>query len=821
MAQPDARKTDHAASVASLPLAGVTVVECGQGVAAAFATKLLAMLGAEVIKVEPPQGDITRRRGPFFDDADDPEASGLFLYLNADKYGVVFDLNAAPDRARLDDLLAQADILIHNIPIPERAALKLETDAVCRTHPGLIVAGISPFGDHGLYSHYKAYEINVAHASGMASVGPGCSPFPELPPLKLFGHQAEFQGALNAALAVAAACFDRMKTGAGQGIEVSEQECMTAILEGTLVQYTYAGREASRLGRYSYGPRAIFPCADGWLHTNLAEETQWQRFVELMGNPEWTQEEIFKDRFSRGANSDALEPLLADWTRNWKMLDLYLAAQAKHIPVAPVNRASDVYSDGHLRARNFFGLLPMPNSKAQTVEVPTVPFKSTATGWRLSRAAPRLGEHQQEILAGRSRRPAVPVAQARGRVSGEGPLSGIRVLDFSWVWAAPFSTMQLAYMGAEVIRIESAKRLCVARGLPPFADRQPGPNRAGLFNQWNQGKRSMQLNLAMPQAAAIVNDLVRHCDVVVENFSPGVIAHMGFGYDALRQHRPGLIMASLSGYGQTGPYSRFVNYGPQIGSQSGLYAMTRYPQDRPREGPVAYGDPSMGLLTAFLINVALIHRSRTGEGQYFDVAMWEVLEMVSPEMLLEFAMNRRDSSPMGNHDTMMSPHNCYKALGDAEKWVTIAVGSEAEWRALCAAIGQPSLAEDPRFGTAPMRKRNEEELDRLITQWTSQRDRWEITESLQRCGVAAFPTLNNKDITLDPHLAQRGFLVQLEHPEVGRRTHSGVPWSMSATPCRVNKAAPVLGADTDLVLTELLGYSRGQIEELRAANVLT
>lgn len=325
-------------------------------------------------------------------------------------------------------------------------------------------------------------------------------------------------------MAVSAAYLDRMKTGAGQGIEVSEQECMTAILEGTLVQYTYAGREASRLGQYAYGPRAIFPCADGWLHINLAEEAQWRRLVELMGNPDWTREEIFKDRMLRGANRDALEPLLAAWTRNWKMLDLYLAAQAEHIPVAPVNRASDVYSDRHLRERNFFGPLPLPNSKALVVDVPTVPFKSTTTGWRLSRAAPRLGEHQPEILARQSRPLAAPVAEAQARLSGEGPLSGIRVLDFSWVWAGPFSTMQLAYMGAEVIRIESTKRLCVARTLPPFADRQPGPNRAGLFNQWNQGKRSIQLNLTKPQAADVVYELVRRCNVVVENFSPGVIA---------------------------------------------------------------------------------------------------------------------------------------------------------------------------------------------------------------------------------------------------------------------------------------------------------
>jgi benzylsuccinate CoA-transferase BbsF subunit len=175
---------------------------------------------------------------------------------------------------------------------------------------------------------------------------------------------------------------------------------------------------------------------------------------------------------------------------------------------------------------------------------------------------------------------------------------------------------------------------------------------------------------------------------------------------------------------------------------------------------------------------------------------------------------------MSNHDLLMSPHNCYKARGGAEDWVAIAAGTEQEWQALCGAIGQHALADDPRFGTAVLRKRNEAELDRIITQWTSERDRWEITELLQRAGVAAFPTLSNKDLAHDPHLRERGYLVELEHPEVGKRIHAGIPWTMSGTPCKVWRAAALLGQDTDYLLSSLLGYSQEKIAELRESKIL-
>ncbi len=811
------------ANTGSLALAGIRVVECGQGVAAAFATKLMALLGADVIKAEPPNGDITRRRGPFFDHAPDPNLSGLFLYLNADKSGVTLDLHEAGDRDRLDTLLERADILIHNIPPAECAGIRMDSDAICRSHPRLVVAGISAFGERGPYSHYRAYEINAAHGSSLPATGPGASPFPELPPLKLFGHQAEFQAGLQAAFTALSAYFHR-GSGGGQAIDVSEQACLAAMAESSLAHYTYNGKQASRLGRYGFGPRTVVPCADGWVHLNFLEDAQWDHLMELLGSPEWAREEVFKDRYARGANADALEPMLSELTRQWKTIDLYLAAQAKRIPVAPLNQASDVYADKQLRARDFFAPLPTPRPVPHVIEVPTAPFKSNRMGWRLERPAPELGQHNRAVFPdgkwGIASSPNSGAAAIDRQRTSTGPLSGVRVLDFSWVWAGPYCTLQLAYLGAEVIRIESSKRLCATRCLPPFVGDKPGPNRSAGFNQWNQNKLSVELNLSRSEAVEIACELARHCDVAVENFAPGVIDRMGLGYEVLRRHQPNLIMMSMSGYGRTGPCAGFVNYGPQLGAQSGLLSVTGYPGDRPREAAIAYSDPASGLFATYLITAALIHRARTGEGQYIDLSMLEVLEMYQPEMLLEYAMTGRNPGFVGNRDRVMSPHNCYKARGNAEAWVTIAAGSEAEWRALCQAMGQPSLADDPRFGSAELRKRNEDELDSIISDWSAQRDRWEITEMLQRAGVAAFPTLNNKDIANDPHLRERGFLVEIDHQEGGRLTEPGVPWTMSATPCRVNRAAPTLGMDTEEVLSRLLGYSTEKIAALRTAQIV-
>jgi crotonobetainyl-CoA:carnitine CoA-transferase CaiB-like acyl-CoA transferase len=833
-------------SVRALPLEGVRVVECGEGVAAAFATKLMTLLGAHTIKVEPPGGDRTRFRGPFFVHRVDPDSSGLFLYLNADKSGVTLDLRVPSDRAKLDELLVGADILVHNIPPYQREDLRMESATIHSSHPNLIVTGISAFGDYGPRAGWRAYELNLVHAGGVAALAPLCSKRPDLPPLKLYGHQAEFQAANHAAFATLAAWFYRVRGGETQVIEVSAQECLVAMLELSLLFYTYMGLRTSRLGGRLLGPWRIFECCNGKLLLACVEEHQWRSLVELMGDPEWAREEIFKDRLIRGRNSDALSLLMEDWFRQWDVTELFHACQQRRIPAAPVNQMADIFSDRHLRERDFFSNLPL-RDQPRRVEVASMPFKASDMGWRLEQPAPSLGEEthhisrvahesyrfpepspspsrasQPDLISPPTERERNRPEQATGMEENQnaGPLKGIRVLDFSWVWQGPFCTLQLAHLGAEVIRIESAKKPEINRLIPPFAGGKAGVNRAGSFNQWNQGKRSIMLDLGNARAIELARSLVPHCDLVVENFAPGVIGRMGLGYEQLRSLKPDIIMLSLSGYGQTGPYSRYVSYGGLLGAQSGLFSVSGYTFGEPGETGITYGDPNSGAQAVFAAIAALIHRMHTGRGQYIDVSLWEALEMVMPEAWLEYSMNGREPPVTANRDRWMAPHNCYKSKGDAEEWVTIAVGDEEEWSAFCSAIGQSSLAGDPRFAKVALRKQNEDELDAIITRWTEERDRWEAAELLQRAGIAAMPTLTNKDLALDPHLRERGFLVELEHPEVGKRTHAGVPWTMSATTCKVVRPAPILGADTDEVLKSLLGFSAEEIEALHRDGVI-
>jgi crotonobetainyl-CoA:carnitine CoA-transferase CaiB-like acyl-CoA transferase len=823
MAQPPLVEfKEHDTLTAGLPLAGVSVVECGEGVSAAFGAKLMALLGADVIKVEPPHGDLTRRRGPFAGGVPDPERSGLFLYLNADKRDVTLDLGEARDRDTLDELLAAADVLIHNVPTPQRAACSMESGLIAARYPRLVIAAISRFGDFGPRSLYKAYELNTIHASGSAILNPMLCESPELAPLKYFGAQAEFQSGIHAAMTALAAYIYREKTGRGQAIEVSEQECMATMLDLSLVWYTYRNLQTSRLGFAVIGPGGAHRCADGLVQIVCVEEAQWHRLVDLMGNPPWAGEEIFKDRTARGKNIDALTPLIEEWTQSRTVNELVERMQARRIPASPINNASRIYADEHLKAREFFVPLPRRDAEDAPILAPGAPFKSTAMRWAMRRPAPQLGEHTAEILREPAARPEPQDARTHpDRLPQQfGPLHGVRVLDFCWVWAGPFCTSQLARLGAEVIRIESTRHPCVGRLFVPQADGKPGLNRGGSFNEKNHNKLSVQLNLEKPEGVAIAHELARHCDIAAENFAAGVIDRLGVGYESLRAVKPDLIMISLAGYGQTGPFRNYVSYGPIMAAHSGLQALTTYAGDGPRNPGISYGDPVVGIFGAWLLLAALIHRARTGQGQYIDLSNLEALEMLMPEALLEFAMNGRDPAPIGNRDPLMAPHNCYKTLGDAEHWVTIAVGNDQEWRALCDAIGQPALASDARFNTALARKRNEDELDRIIGAWTSTRDRWQVTELLQRAGVAAMPTFTNIDVVRDPHMRERGFLVDLDHPEVGVRTYAGVPWTMSLTPCKIHRVSPCLGEDTNDVLGRVLGYTPERIAQLRAAEII-
>ena len=405
-------------------------------------------------------------------------------------------------------------------------------------------------------------------------------------------------------------------------------------------------------------------------------------------------------------------------------------------------------------------------------------------------------------------------------MAGAAPLAGIRVADFTWVWAGPFCTLQLAHLGAEVIRVETSTRICVTRLLPPFAEFEPGPNRSGYFNQYNQGKQSIALDLKRPEAVAVARRLCAASDIVVENFAAGVMDRMGLGYEVLRGLRPDVIMIALSGYGATGPDSDKVSYGPAQVPLSGMSSVTGYRGAPPMHVGISYGDPTGGLHGAVAVLAALLHRARTGEGQYIDLSQWETSMAVLPDAITSWTMNGVQPPRDGNRHPGMAPHGVFRAAGD-DRWLALAVEDDVAWARFATAIGRPELAHDPRWATLAARKANEDELEALVTAWTSEHTPEEATVHLQAAGIGAFVAATNRDLAEDLHLAARGFFAELPHPEVGTRKHVGVPWRMSASDCRVRAAAPCLGADTDRVLRDVCNYSDAEIAALRAAQVLS
>ena len=409
------------------------------------------------------------------------------------------------------------------------------------------------------------------------------------------------------------------------------------------------------------------------------------------------------------------------------------------------------------------------------------------------------------------------------------PLDGIRIADFTWVWAGPYCTLQLAHLGAEVIRIETRTRPCVTRLMPPWLDGKPGINRSGYFNQYNQGKQSLSLNFKAPGAHEIALKLVAKSDIVTNNFAHGVMDRMGFGYEALKKIKPDIIMISLSGYGDTGPYRDYVAYGPSQVPLSGLSALTSYKGFPPMHSGFSYADPNAGVYGAFAILAALYHRAKTGQGQYIDMSQWECAMALLPEGILEYTFNGREPERIGNADPKMAPHGIFKCLDRPERingvtidqWVAIACNDDTDWGRLARAIDRQELVNDPKFATLQARKANEDELEGIITQWTSARRAADVAQILQHAGVPAAVVADNKYISEeDPHLKERDYFVYREHPEVGKKQHIGMPWRMSRTGTSVRAAAPTIGQHTDEILTRLLGYSADEVAKLREQDAL-
>jgi crotonobetainyl-CoA:carnitine CoA-transferase CaiB-like acyl-CoA transferase len=797
-------------------LEGLRVVELGQMVGVPYTAKLLADLGADVIKIEPPEGDRSRRRGPFSDSPDrssDQERSGLFTYLNTNKRSVVVDLATPAGRADLEALISEADLVVHDLDLGAAQELGLDPETVRRTFPGLVVTALTAFGQTGPYANFRAEEITVAHAGGWAYLTPGCSDRDDLPPLKVAGHQTDFQSAFAAAAAAVAAVDRADRTGHGEHIDFSKMAYTASMLEAGFIFWSYLGEIAGRLGSRVLNPWKILPAEDGLIFIVCVEEDQWERLKELMGHPEWADLEIFQDLPSRHDNEDLLHMYLGEWTSQAPVMELFHRGQAARVAFAPVFTMEQMSQDPHLKARGFLRTFEQPGLGELTVPGP--PARYEIPIWDIRTPAPKLGSHAGATFTARRRVRPTPDRVAAKKL----PLEGVRIADFSWVWAGPFCGMHLAHLGAEVVKVESRSRPDLGRRLPTHAvGIDPTPDTNGYFNQWHQGKRSISVDLSTQEGRVLAKRIALESDAVISNYATGVMERFGLSYPDLVKERSDVIVATISGFGNVGPYGEYIGYGPTTGPLSGLCSLTGYEGLGPEEVGVALGDPAAGISTAFAVVAALYARRTSGHGQWIDSTLWEATTVGLGEAWMEFLLTGDQPPRRGNRDSLMAPHNAYRCAGD-DDWVSIACASDAEWRTLANLIGA-GLAADDRFASEVARKMHEDELDAEISRWCAGLDRWEVTRQLQAVGVAAMPSLHAADLDVDPHLNQRGLIERLPHPAVGERAHVGIPWLLTDGPNGVRRPAPMLGQHTDEILQEMFGFEDAEISRLRELDVL-
>jgi crotonobetainyl-CoA:carnitine CoA-transferase CaiB-like acyl-CoA transferase len=405
------------------------------------------------------------------------------------------------------------------------------------------------------------------------------------------------------------------------------------------------------------------------------------------------------------------------------------------------------------------------------------------------------------------------------------PLTGVRVCDLTWIIAGPTATRVLADFGAEVIRIEHQQSLDSVRMGRPIMGEKPTFNNSGFFNYFNRNKKSMLLNSRHPMGFELLQQLVAKSDIVVENFSSGVMDSWGLGYEQLRELRQDIIYCSISGFGHSGRDKAFTTWGPTAQALSGLTAMSGLPGQPPAGWGFSYMDHTAGYFAASAILMALHHRNRTGEGQYIDVSQVENGMALTGPAVLDYTVNgrgwRRDGMPPGNHawQPAVAPHNAYPCAGE-DQWLAIAVMNDAEWEALVRALDEPAWARNTEFATNAGRIAGQDELDRRLANWTSQRDARQTMELLQAAGVRAGMVQKASDrFERDPQLKARDWWSRLPHGELGESDYDGVVPRLGLTPGQLRSSSPLLGAHTAEVAMEILGLTPEEYADHEAAGV--
>jgi crotonobetainyl-CoA:carnitine CoA-transferase CaiB-like acyl-CoA transferase len=851
--------------VAERPLGGVRVLELAGGIAGPYGGKLLADLGADVTKAEPPTGDPSRARGPFRDDVPDPEASGFYLYLNSGKRGITLDLEAAAGRDALLDLVGQVDVLVESFAPGTLNRLGVSVETLQARNPRLVVVSVTPFGQWGPRANWQGNDLIAFQSSGFAYGFPSREiEQADLPPLNAPSHAALFLAGEMVAGAAVHGLLVAQRDGVGSHLDISEQEAVSAENQA---QHNALDRPAGERGGYDGGDggvkRAVvansanttvffLPCKDGWVVVSPREDHQWARWLEVMGGPSWADDPRFATKAARQEHWLTLHPLICAWSRQQIKHDIFVAAQSQRVACYPLGTATDMLELPQFEHRGFF--VEQDHPTLGTLTFPGVSYQSPDVARPSPALAPRLGEHNAavygEVLgydatraaqasgaangaasangagfndahheaptaasaassAPASALRAIPKPAARplnGRVSPAKPLAGVRIVDFSWVMAGPICTKYLAAMGAEVIKIESRAR-------PDLSHRNAS------WEEINPGKRSITLNLKDERARDLVRQLVGIGDIVIENFSTGVMERLGLGYPALREINPRIIMASASGFGRTGPQRDLVAYGTLLQCFTGWAGLSAYPGRTPTSSGGVWTDPLTACIEAFLLMSAVYKQRATGEGAFYDLSMTETMIAALPEPILAWTVGGKVLEPRGNRDPLVAPQGGYPAAGE-DRWLALSISDDAAWQRFCIVIGWADLAADVSLATAAGRRARHDELDAIIGGWTRTQDAREAATLLQANGIAATPTLTALDVISDEHLTARSFAHEVERLGGGTRYTLGAPWMIDGERPDGFTRAPEVGQDNEYVFKELLKLSAHDYDRLVGEQVI-
>jgi crotonobetainyl-CoA:carnitine CoA-transferase CaiB-like acyl-CoA transferase len=803
---------------------------------------VMADLGADVIRVEPPGGSAARQRGPFLPDAPETERSLQFFAYNRNKRSIAIDLASDAGRDELLALVAGADFVLESSPggLLERHGIDFET--LRSVQPRVVHTQVSAYGVDGPGAGRAASDLTIAAMGGPVSL----QGVPGRPPVRVSVPQVWRHTGVEAAVASLMAHARMKRTGEAQHVDVSAQCAMTWTMLNGMGAAGVQGFDFERQGSVLQLGRMAFPlvfeCADGhvvviptgeliqalcgWMIEDGAVDASWR-------DEDWASYDL---RVLTGAEvAHPPEEVLAVIRRfllPYTKRELFERALAIGGTIAPVNTVADLLAFPHLADRNFFTEVEVPDGRR--ARLPGAFIRTTGEAPEPPRRmAPRLDEHGDEIrrelrAGGRSPAP-VPLAsrEASGEASGEAagadasaglPLAGLKVADFSWIGVGPISARCLADHGATVVRVESMARPDKLRLAGPFKG-EMGIDTSQFFADMNSSKLGLSLNLKHPAAIEVAKKLIEWADVYIESFTPGAVDRMGLGYEEARRLNPDIIMMSTCLMGQSGPAAQMAGYGYHAGAVAGFYELTGWPDLEPAGPWMAYTDTVAPRFIASTLLAAIDHRQRTGEGRHIDGAQLEMgLNFLSPE-LLDQQLNGYQATRMGNRSRDAAPHGVYPCAGE-DQWCAIAVETDAQWQGLRQALGDPAWAAEPDLETQTGRLARQTDLDARLEKWTRGLPPQDVMERALAAGVPAGVVQRSSDLLRDPQYEHRGFYRELEHAAMGPIRYAGHQFRIRGYDSGPRSAAPMLGQHSFEVLDEILGIEAERVAELMAEGAI-